>query len=107
MPLSAVVEPSSAVGGPLVQVFHRMDELMRSREGLGELEVLRRECEGGERGLCGSVYTCSAPPGVRGRRGHSLVALLCCRPGGASRARCRAVLRSIGHAGHECLSWCT
>ncbi|KAL4452740.1 hypothetical protein ABPG75_008402 [Micractinium tetrahymenae] len=34
----------------LKQVFHRMDELMRSREGLSELEVLRRECEGGKAG---------------------------------------------------------
>ncbi len=43
--------PASQSWRPGVQVFHRMDELMRSREGLSELEVLRRECEGGERGL--------------------------------------------------------
>lgn len=44
---SAVPAPTRR---PLPQVFHRMDELMRSKEGLGELEVLRREGEGGERG---------------------------------------------------------
>ncbi|PSC74095.1 phosphatase 2C isoform A [Micractinium conductrix] len=34
----------------LKEVFHRMDELMRSREGFTDLEALRRECEGGKDG---------------------------------------------------------
>ncbi|EFN51431.1 hypothetical protein CHLNCDRAFT_59807 [Chlorella variabilis] len=34
----------------LKQVFHRMDEMMRSREGFTELEALRKEVEGGKDG---------------------------------------------------------
>jgi protein phosphatase 1G len=51
MPLELKRHPAFAAGAfeeSLKQVFHRMDELMRSREGFTELEVLRRECEGGK-----------------------------------------------------------
>lgn len=47
-----------------LQVFHRMDELMRSREGFTDLEALRRECEGG---ACAHVgrRSCSRPRSAR------------------------------------------
>ncbi|KAL4855454.1 putative protein phosphatase 2C 11 [Chlorella vulgaris] len=49
MPTELQQQPAFQQGryeASLTQVFHRMDELMRSREGFNELEALRKEVEG-------------------------------------------------------------